>query len=141
MADEKDTKPAEAPKVEKAESKESTVQVESNGPSTTPPVAPVRVQEASLVGDEAIAEADSVDLTPSVVAEQVPAQVTGKQAPEVDTVDVHEVYVVTDEVITDTSDPRAVQIPDAGRGKIELPIGQITGQHVEDVFAREAPSS
>jgi hypothetical protein len=107
MADEKDTKPAEAPKAEKAAPKESTVQVESNGPSTTPPVAPVRVQEASLVGDEAIAEADSVDLTPSVVSEQVPAQVTGKQAPEVDTVDVHEVSVVTDEVITDTNDPRA----------------------------------
>lgn len=132
MAEKKDTPPAEAPKAA------STVQVEANGPEVTPPTPLAAVSEASLVGDEAIAAADSIQVVPVVVAETVPAQVTGAPAVPVTTVQVHEVHVATNEVITDTSDPRAVQIPDAGRGSLDLPIHALAGPTVEEVFSREA---
>jgi hypothetical protein len=102
-----------------------------------PELPPVVAQEAKLVGDEEVyAESHSVE--PEVNVEQVDAQVPGKADPPADKVNVHEVFVATDEVITDTSDPRAVQVPDAGRGSLDLPIHALGLGHVEDRFAEEA---
>jgi hypothetical protein len=98
----------------------------------------VAVPEASLVGDDNVAGV--VTPTPEVNTESVPAQVTGAPAKEVDTVRVHETHVQTDQVITDTSDPRAVQVPDAGRGSLDLPIHQLGGPTVEEVFAKDSSS-
>jgi hypothetical protein len=100
------------------------------------PEAPeVVAQEAKTVGDE--------NMTPrerefEVVSESVQAQVPGKPEDPASTVKVHEVYVTTDTVITDTSDPLAVQIPDAGRGDLNLPIHALDAPTVEEVFASKA---
>lgn len=102
-----------------------------------PELAPVVAQEAKLVGDEEV-YAEGVSVEPEVVKEQVDAQVPGTPDDPADKVNVHEVYVATDEVITDTSDPRAVQIPDAGRGSLDLPIHALGLGHVEDRLAAAA---
>lgn len=105
------------------------------------PVDTVVAQEPKLVGDE---DTQVVDHRVDVTQEQVPAQVTQPREGDNDKVNVHEVSVQTDEVITDTSDPRAVQVPDAGRSPLldaGLPIAALDGERVEDVFAREASKS
>jgi hypothetical protein len=83
---------------------------------------PVAVQKNALIGDDNLSnyepEAEQVN-------EDVDAQVTGPAAEAVDKVKVSETYMALDEVITDASDPRAVQIPDAGRGSLDLPIHQL----------------
>jgi hypothetical protein len=112
--------------------------------TTTPgaadvPVPDVIAQEPKLVGDDEIA--DVVDAGVDVVQETVPAQVTQPRESDPAEVHVHEVTVATDEVITDTSDPRAVQVPDAGRSPLQtsgLPIAQLDNERVEDFFSREA---
>lgn len=111
--------------------------------NTTPaaadvPLPTVVAQEAKVVGD--------ADLTPrepttEVVQEQQPAQVAQPREDAVDKVNVHEVVVHTDTVITDTSDPLAVQIPDAGRGTLDLPIFGLNAPTVEQVFAEHASKS
>ena len=102
------------------------------------PMPEIATQEASTVGDE-----NMEPRKPSVEVNQesVPAQVMGQPAPAVETVPVHETYVALDRVITDTSDPLAVQIPDAGRGDPSLPIHSISGPTVEQVFAKHAKDS
>ena len=69
------------------------------------------------------------------IKEEVPAQVAPERAAPTETVQVHEVHVTTDKVITDPNDPLAVQIPDAGRGDASLPIHDLAGQSPEQVFA------
>ncbi len=73
-----------------------------------------------------------------VEKDTVPAQVAGKPEDASTEVKVHEVYVTTDTVITDTSDPLAVQIPDAGRGTLDLPIHNLARPTVEEFFAAKA---
>lgn len=73
-----------------------------------------------------------------VEKDSVPAQVMGKPEDVPSEVKVHEVYVTTDTVITDTSDPLAVQIPDAGRGTLDLPIHELARPTVEQFFAEHA---
>lgn len=103
---------------------------------TTPPQTEVVAQEAKTVGDEnlSVREPDT-----QVNAEQVPAQVAQPREGDSDTVNVHETSVTTDTVITDPSDPLAVQVPDAGRGSLDLPIHRLNAPVVEDIFAKEAP--
>lgn len=76
----------------------------------------------ALVGDEAVYDGNVMEPQVDVVQEDVPAQNMADPAPPVETVPVNEMYVQTDRVITDTSDPLALQIPDAGRGTLDLPI-------------------
>ena len=95
----------------------------------------VQTQEGALVGDDAI---EVREASVNVVAEQVPAQVTPDAGLPVNTVAVHETAVYTDEVITDPSSPLAVQIPDAGRGSLDLPIHALGNPRPEDVFAAAA---
>lgn len=90
----------------------------------------------ALIGDENAPEVREVEV--HVVDESVPAQVTGPPSEVVDTVRVHETSVSLDEVITDPSSPLAVQVPDAGRGDLSLPIHALAGQTPEQVFASEA---
>ena len=99
--------------------------------------AEVVAQEAKLVGDAEVHDEKFV-VEPEVNTEAVPAQVSPPREEAAAEVPVHETYVQTDEVILDPSDPRAVQVPDAGRGSLDLPIHQLGEGHVEDKFAAEA---
>lgn len=94
---------------------------------------PVSAPENALIGDDNIAPAGDVKLV--TVNETVPAQVTGPAAAVVDTVKVSETHVALDTVITDPSSPLAVQIPDAGRGSLDLPFHRLTSPRPEDVFS------
>jgi hypothetical protein len=101
-------------------------------------------QEGALVGDEAIQEhAHTVE--PQVVEDSVDAQVAAEREPEHDKVSVQETFVAMDRVITDPSSPEAVQIPDAGRGSLDLPIHALKGktaeQQFEDAAADEAKAA
>lgn len=104
-----------------------------------PELNPVISQEGALVGDEAVNE-HVHKVEPDVVEEQVAAQVAGTPEPASDTVNVHETSVVLDTVITDPSSPLAVQVPDAGRGSLDLPIHRLNAPTVEEVFAADAAS-
>lgn len=91
-------------------------------------------QKNTLVGDEAVAAVETpfaVDDTDTTVK----AQVSPPRAPESDKVAVREVFVVTDKFVLDPSSPEAVQIPDAGRGSLDLPIHGLNQPLPEDVFA------
>lgn len=101
---------------------------------------PIVSQKGALVGDEAVQKA-AHDASPQVVETEVDAQVMAKREPEASKVAVQETFVAMDRVITDPSSPEAVQIPDAGRGSLGLPIHSLSGERVEDVFAREAPKA
>lgn len=98
----------------------------------------VTAQKAKQVGDDNTA--DVVDVQVDSTEKSVPAQVAPEREKAPAKVAVDEVVVATDEVITDPSDPRAVQVPDAGRGDASTPIATAyrNGERVEDVFAREA---
>lgn len=105
--------------------------------TTTAPA--VTSQKGALVGDDNVAS--PVDVAPRVYATEAPAQVTATREPDSDTVQVHEVAVATDKVITDPSSPEAVQIPDAGRGSLDLPIHALANGTPEEVFAAAAKKS
>lgn len=119
-----------------------TAPVEAPAPKEEEAIVPsmptITAQESKTVGDDEM-EARAADI--GVTKEEVPAQVMQPREGDSDTVHVHEVYVVTDEIITDPSSPLAVQIPDAGRGTLDLPIHRLNNGTVEEVFAREASSS
>lgn len=101
-------------------------------PETKNLLNPVAAPEGSTIGDENL-EARSADVYQ--VNQDVPAQTTGKPAVEVPTVKVSETAVRLDEVITDPNSPLAVQIPDAGRGPLDLPIHRLAeAPKPEDVF-------
>lgn len=101
----------------------------------TPPQTEVTAQDAKTVGDDnlSVREPDV-----QVNEEQVAAQVVQPREGDSDKVNVHETSITTDTVITDPSDPLAVQVPDAGRGSLDLPIHALNGPLVEDVFKAEA---
>jgi hypothetical protein len=100
------------------------------------PEAPeIVAQDAKVVGDDNLEVREvSVDVNKDTVAAQVAPE---REAPS-DKVYQHEVAVALDEVITDPSSPLAVQIPDAGRGFLDLPIHRLDAKRPEDVFAAEA---
>ncbi len=108
--------------------------VEDDAP-VTPALPPIATQDASTIGDDNL---EARKPTFDVNSESVPAQVMGQPAPAVEVVPVHETYVTTDTVITDTSDPLAVQIPDAGRGDASLPMHRLTMGTVEEYFAKQS---
>lgn len=104
--------------------------------NVTPDLPGVAAPENAVIGDDGL---EVREATVEVVKEDQPAQVTGPPAKPVDTVRVHEVSIVLDEVITDPSHPLAVQVPDAGRGSLDLPIHALSGQTVEEFFIDSAP--
>jgi hypothetical protein len=90
----------------------------------------------ALVGDEAVREQT---FTPE--AEVVSEKTTQKYAPEATQqadYPLHEVVVVTDRTTTDPTAPEAVQIPDAGRSPLSLPIHDLATGSPEDKFAEVA---
>lgn len=100
-----------------------------------PTMPAIVAQDAMTVGD------DKLDVRPvevTVFEDESPAQVSQPRTADAPTVHVHEVSVSMDRVITDPSDPLAVQIPDAGRGSLDLPIHALGGDTPEDVFKRDA---
>lgn len=99
----------------------------------------VSAQESKVVGSEELPAPR--EATVDVVKEQVAAQVVQPREPDADHVNVHEVSVQLDEVITDPASPLAVQVPDEGRGFLDLPIHRLDAERPEDVFAREASKS
>lgn len=62
--------------------------------------------------------------TVTVNTTPVAAQVLGPASPAQTTVPVHEVYVTTDRVITDTSSPDAVQVPETTGEEALTPIAK-----------------
>lgn len=106
---------------------------------TQVPAPDVVAQEPKLVGDDET-QAEVHEVKPEVEREPVAAQVAQPRESDRDKVDVHETSVKLDRVITDTSDPLAVQVPDAGRGSLDLPIHRLDAPTVEEVFAEEAAS-
>jgi hypothetical protein len=99
----------------------------------TPPVPEVHTQAGAQVGDENVAPPREPEV--EVVNEQVDAQVAGTLEPAPSKVNVHETHVELDKVITDPSSPEAVQIPDAGRGFLDLPIHALASGSPEQKFA------
>lgn len=95
------------------------------------------VAKNALVGDEAVQGAKH-EPEFDVNTEPVRAQTTGLPAETVEESYVHETFVALDRVITDPHSPEAVQIPDAGRGSLDLPIHGLARPTVEEVFAAEA---
>lgn len=105
----------------------------------TPEQQEVVAQKAKQVGDENLADVHEVEVDTN--KESVAAQVAQPREKDAKNVPVHETSVKLDEVITDPSDPRAVQIPDAGRGSLDLPIHSLDAPRVEEVFAEEAATA
>jgi hypothetical protein len=108
---------------------------------TLAPEAPqVISQEGALVGDENQPEPREVEVY--VNKDAVGAQVAPEREAPAEQVPVHEVQVTLDEVILDPSSPEAVQVPDAGRGFLDLPIHNLAKgtpeQRFEDGTADEA---
>lgn len=88
-----------------------------------------------LAGDEEVYSDEHMHkVEPEVTDEQTPTVQPGYHFEPEGTVPLHETYVQMDEVITDPSDPRAVQVPDAGRGYHDLPIWQLGQPTVEERF-------
>jgi hypothetical protein len=102
----------------------------------TPKDNEVVAQKGKLVGDENLPEAREPEIDQNT--EPVDAQVSPPREKESGKVNVHETAVQTDVVITDPSAPEAVQVPDAGRGSLELPIHRLAAGTPEAVFAEEA---
>lgn len=99
------------------------------------PQSTIVAQESKTVGDDNL---EAREPTAQVTSETTAAQVSPPREDAAAEVPVHEVYVATDTVITDPSDPLAVQVPDAGRGDASLPIHDLAGPTVEQVFADTA---
>lgn len=98
--------------------------------------AQVVAQKAKQVGDENVADVREPEV--EVTKESVAAQVAPAREKDAAKVPVHETRVATDVVITDPSSPEAVQVPDAGRGSLDLPIHQLAEGTVESRFESEA---
>lgn len=102
---------------------------------------PVVSQEGAIVGDENIQA-----FTPEVAVNDaaVPAQVSPPREAEPAEVPVYETSIAVDKVITDPSSPEAVQIPDAGRGSLDLPIHRLANGTPEQQLSgdsEEAPEA
>lgn len=100
----------------------------------------VVAQEQKIVGDEAV-QAEVHEVKPEVVNEDAARAVAQPREADGGSVRVHETVVRTDRVITDPSDPLAVQVPDAGRGDLSLPIHELDAPTVEQVFSSQAKSA
>jgi len=113
---------------------EEAVPVSEVSPEDIQPEAPeVVAQDGALIGDENQPEPRE----PQVVVNQgtETAQVAPERQAAADTVPVHEVSVTLDEVVLDPSAPEAVQVPDAGRGFLDLPIHELAKGTAEQRFA------
>lgn len=98
--------------------------------------AEVVAQKRKQVGDENVADVREPEV--EVNTEAVDAQVAPAREKDAAKVPVHETKVATDVVVTDPSSPEAVQVPDAGRGSLDLPIHQLAEGTVESRFESEA---
>jgi hypothetical protein len=105
----------------------------------TPEVPEVTAQESKTVGDENLPEPREVEV--DVNKDQVEAMRVQPREPDAAYVPVHETSITIDTVITDPSSPLAVQIPDAGRGTMSLPITGLNEGTVEERFAAAAKDS
>lgn len=100
----------------------------------TPEVPEVSAQKSKTVGDENMPAPREVEV--NVNKDKVEAMRVQPREPDAAYVPVHETHVTIDTVITDPSSPLAVQIPDAGRGTMALPITGLNDGGVEAVFAK-----
>lgn len=105
-----------------------------------PKLTDVSAAENALVGDEAVQGA-RYEPEAEVVREDVQAQLPPEPSKPAETVPVNEFYMQMDQVVTDPSSPEAVQIPDAGRGTLDLPVHVLArgtyDQQVESGLAAE----
>jgi hypothetical protein len=98
----------------------------------------ITAAENAQIGDENLAPVHEVEV--DVNKDSVPAQVAAPETKPVTEVYVHETSVKLDRVILDPSSPEAVQIPDAGRGDLSLPIHDLDRGSVEDFFKEHGGS-
>lgn len=116
-----------------AESTETAAPTSADSPAAESIELPgVAAAANALVGDDAQPEPREVEV--HVDTDPVKAQVAAPETKPVDEVYVHETVVIMDEVITDPSSPLAVQIPDAGRGTLDLPIHALSNPTPEAFF-------
>lgn len=99
----------------------------------TPQVPEVTAQKQKTVGDENLPEPREVEV--DVNKDRVKTMRVQQREPDAAYAPVHETVVTVDTVITDPSSPLAVQIPDAGRGNLQLPITGLNEGTVEERFA------
>jgi hypothetical protein len=139
MADDKKTTPYEA---EKAPDRAAQTPPESSASPDAErrnaesvedvkvPVAPVAGPENMRVGDDEQREPREVDVL--VVSEDQALPKVDQEIVPVETTPVHETYVQLDVVDLEAG----VDIPDAGRGFLDLPIHQLAGGTPEERIAR-----
>jgi len=103
------------------------------------PVTPPLPDGASATEPSAAVTDPDGPVSVQVTSGTTTAQVQGTPAAPQSVVPVHETHVKADRVITDTSDPLAVQVPPQGRGDALTPIGAAyaDARAPEDVFAAE----
>lgn len=98
----------------------------------TPEVPEVTAQKSKTVGDENMPAPREVEV--EVNKDKVDAMRVQAREPDAAYVPIHETSITVDTVITDPSSPLAVQIPDAGRGTMMLPITGLNQGGIEAVF-------
>lgn len=98
----------------------------------TPEVPVVTAQKSKTIGDENMPEPREAEV--DVNKDKVKAMRVQTREPDAAYVPIHETSVTIDTVITDPSSPLAVQIPDAGRGTMSLPITGLNEGTVEARF-------
>lgn len=109
-----------------------TKKTEPESTIPTPEIPAVTAQESKTIGTVPAEDAHVIE--PAINQGEVPAQVMQSREPDTDVVHVHEVMITTDYVITDPSSPLAVQIPDEGRGSLDLPMHRLGDGTVEAKF-------
>ncbi len=97
-----------------------------------PEVPEVTAQKSKTIGDENMPAPREVEI--DVNKDKVQAMRVQAREPDARYVPIHETSITVDTVITDPSSPLAVQIPDAGRGTMMLPITGLNEGGVEAVF-------
>lgn len=102
----------------------------------TPQVPEVTAQKQKTVGDENLPEPREVEV--DVNKDRVKTMRVQQREPDAAYAPVHETSITIDTVITDPASPLAVQIPDAGRGTMLLPITGLNEGTVEERFAAAA---
>lgn len=109
----------------------------TDAPVADPPQVNPPAPDGASTDESTAVGSDAGPTQVQVTSGTATAQVQGPKATPQGQVPVHETHVQADRVITDTSDPLAVQVPPHGQGDALTPIGAayLDPRSPEDVFA------